>query len=280
MSSGEPAKVRRLSLGSGGRATEITGPDALQLPSSEVCWIDLENPIESDLAILGQRYGFHRLAIEDCLSGRQRPKAEEYDQHLFLVLHEAGKGQGGVVHFSELEVFIGRQFLVTVHREPMPTLETIWKRVFGDPNSGGYESDYILYLLLDAGVDETFEVIDSLSDALLKIENQLVASEDGVELKQLIRLKRSMVAIRHMLTGEREVLTTLLRRTGAPVSARVVPFFRDVYDHIVRAHEQVDIERDLLGNAMEAYLSTVSNRLNVVMKQLTVLSAIFLPPTF
>ena len=261
--------------------TQLTGPEAVAMPTQgEICWIDLENFDDKDLALLQQRFGFHPLAIEDCASRKQRPKIDEYDGHLFVVIHEISLGHSGAPQFEELAVFLDSRFIVTIHRKPIAAIQNSWKRTVEDPKRGDYGADYVFYLILDSLLDESFLVIDHLSDALLKVENQIIGKSDGTELSKLLRLKRAMVSVRRVLSGERDVVTMLLRRQQPIISEKTGPFFRDAYDHVVRAYEQIDIERDLLGNAMDAYMSTISNRLNVVMKQLTILSAIFLPPTF
>ncbi len=278
---------RSLKLQSGTEPEIETGAAALAGPAAvsasgerQAVWIDLSNPTEQDLAQLEQRFSFHPLAIEDCLHRSQRAKIDDYEQYWFAVLYEIRIGPGSAVQFEELSLFAGDNFLVTIQPRPVAAVEGVWKRVVADSRRGDYGVDHVLYLLLDSLVDGSFEVIDQLSDSLSKIEGQILGRRDGSELGKLLKLKRSMVAVRRVLAGERDVVTFLLRRSQNPVSEKAAPFFRDIYDHLIRAYEQIDIERDLLGNAMDAYMSTVSNSLNVVMKQLTILSAIFLPSTF
>ncbi len=275
------ATFRSIKLSSGAEPAMATGEAAVSAPGGgQTVWIDLENPAEADLALLQERFGFHPLAIEDCLQRSQRAKIDDYNQYWFAVLYEIRLGAGTATQFEELSLFTASNFLITIHRKPIGAIEGVWKRVAADSRRGDYGVDHVLYLLFDALVDGSFEVIDQLSDALSKVEAQILGARDGSELGKLLKLKRSMVAVRRVLAGERDVVTFLLRRTQGPVSEKAAPFFRDVYDHLIRAYEQIDVERDLLGNAMDAYMSTVSNSLNVVMKQLTILSAIFLPSTF
>jgi len=272
---------RTMKLVGGAEPIQQTGPEAVAMPAQgETCWIDLEKFDDKDLALLQQRFGFHPLAIEDCAHREQRPKIDEYDEHLFVVVHEIAMGSAGTAQFEELAVFLDSRFIVTIHHKPLAALQNTWKRMAEDPKRGEHGPDYVFYLLLDSLLDESFLAIDHLSDALLSVENQIVGRSDGTELRKLVKLKRQMVAVRRILAGERDVVTILLRRQQPIINEKTAPFFRDAYDHVVRAYEQIDIERDLLGNAMDAYMSTISNRLNVVMKQLTILSAIFLPPTF
>ncbi len=140
--------------------------------------------------------------------------------------------------------------------------------------------DFLYYLIADELVDEVFPLVDLVSDQLEEAESAILKRVDSRQLPDLMRLKRWLIAMRRVLSPERDMLGNLLRRGDARISERTSLYFRDVYDHVVRAYEQIDVERDLLGNAMDAYLSMMSNRSNVIMKQLTVLASIFLPLTF
>jgi magnesium transporter len=167
-----------------------------------------------------------------------------------------------------------------VDREKIGAVDKIWRRALADPHDTFQGADRLLYNVIDSLMDEIFPIIDRLSDSLLEVENSIVRRSDKKELSRLLSLKRAVVALWRVLAAERDVLAMLVRRNNPLISEQHLIYFRDCYDHLVRAYEHIDLERDLLGNAMDAYLSTVSNRLGVIMKQLTILSAIFLPPTF
>jgi len=274
---------RVLKSSDGSPITEHTGPEAVKAPEEgEFCWVDLEGFDDAELNLLQQRFGFHQLAIEDCANRTQRAKVDEYDGHSFIIIHDMTYPPGSAksVQFEELDSFLGERFLVTVHRKPIALLGNVWKQVISNPICAGHGPDYVYYLIADAILDKTFPIIDRFSDELLQIEKDIVERADGRELAGLLKLKRSMVAVRRVLASERDVLASLLRHGNSRIADRNLPYFRDSYDHLVRAYEQIDIERDLLGNAMDAHMSMISNRMNVIMKQLTILSAIFLPPLF
>jgi magnesium transporter len=267
-----------------GNAAEVHEDDAsVRLPSAdEKCWIDVQQFEAEDLMILQQGFGFHPLAIEDCVNTNQRAKVDEYTDNLFIVMHalEPGGASGGTFTTEQLGAFIGERYLVTVHKKPIKQVEAVWHRAVTDAHCGEQGVDFILYLIADALIDDAFPIIDDLSDRLEAIEAEIL---DGVEQSQLIRLlglKRELIAIRRTLAPERDVLGMLVRRGDPRISEKTGFFFRDVYDHVVRAYEQIDVERDLLGNAMEAYISMMENRTNVIMKQLTIFASIFLPLTF
>jgi magnesium transporter len=140
--------------------------------------------------------------------------------------------------------------------------------------------DFLCYLVVDELVDEVFPLIDQVSDQLEEVESAILKRVDSRQLTELMRLKRWLISMRRVLSPERDMLAILLRRGDSRISERTALYFRDVFDHVVRAYEQIDVERDLLGNAMDAYLSMMANRSTIIMKQLTLLASIFLPLTF
>ena len=259
------------------------GPDAVAPPApGEMLWIDLQAFTESDLNLLAQRFGFHPLAIEDCLQPSLRAKLDEYDDYLFIVAHSfAYNGSGNPqVTFGEVDAFVGKNYLVTVHREPVAAVAAVWKRFAAASASPQHGVDFIYYLIIDALVDEIFPVIDQLSDQIEDAEARILRDPRGHDLGKLLAIKRTLIAVRRVLSPEREVLAILLRRVDALIEEKTAFYFRDVYDHLVRAYEEIDVERDLLGNAMDAYHSVVANRANEIVKRLTIVASIFLPLGF
>jgi len=261
----------------------LEGIDSAVPPADgETRWIDLQPPDDAALKLLQQRFGFHPLAIEDCITAIQRAKVDEYGNHLFLVTHSmkvAEHGRRGI-ETGELDAFLGERYLVTVHRDPIPGLDIVWKRASSDATCGVHGMDFIYYLIVDELVDEVFPLVDRVSDQLEEVEGAILKRVDSRQLSQLMRLKRWLISMRRVLSPERDMLATLLRRGDLRISDKTAVYFRDVYDHVVRAYEQIDVERDLLGNAMDAYLSMMANRSTIIMKQLTLLASIFLPLTF
>ena len=262
---------------------KFEGADYAQRPGEdEMCWIDLQLPDETGLRQLQDRFGFHPLAIEDCIKSNQRSKIDEYGDHLFIVTHSMSatdRGRHGI-KTAELDAFLGHRFLITVHPEPIPGLDLVWNRVATDATCGAHGMDFIYYLIVDSFVNEAFPLIDLVSDQLEAVEAAILRRVDYHQLTQLMRLKRYLIAMRRVLSPERDMLSILLRRGDPRISEKTSLYFRDAYDHVVRAYEQIDIERDLLGNAMDAYLSMMANRSTIIMKQLTLLASIFLPLTF
>jgi magnesium transporter len=213
---------------------------------------------------------------------QQRAKAEEYGDHLFIVMHALalGAGNGEALEAEQVAAFLGERYLVTVHRKPIKQLETVWRRAIAHGNSGAEGVDFLLYLIVDAIIDDAFPIIDAISDRLEGIEVEILGRVEQSQLVRLLDLRRQLIAMRRTLAPHRDVVAMLVRRGDPRISDKSALYFRDVYDHVVRAYEEIDTERDLLGNAMEAYISMMENRTNNIMKQLTIFASIFLPLSF
>lgn len=263
--------------------TVSEGDQAVTPPlPGEQCWIDLSDFTADELELLRQRFGFHPLAIEDCASGNHIAKAEEYGDHLFIVLRaiQSTQPDGDQFETRQVAAFLGERHLVTVHREAVKQVDEAWRRAATDAQTDAQGPDFLLYLIVDALVDDAFPIIDDISDRLEAIEAEILDRVDQSQLVRLLGLRRQLATIRRTLAPERDVLAMLVRRGDPRISEKTALYFRDVYDHLVRAYEEIDQERDLLGNAMEAYISMMENRTNNIMKQLTIFASIFLPLTF
>lgn len=245
-------------------------------------WIDLCEQDDAQLALLAERFGFHPLTIEDCAHFDQRPKLESYGDYLFVVLHGFRTISDGppITDPFELHIFLGRDYLITVHSEPIPPLELVWKRVAADDRSLHRGTDFVCYLLADALIDAYFPVLDQISLKVDDIEERVLDSHQDVALSEIFLYKRLLVSLRRILSPQRDVLLLLAKQNDGWVDERTSLYFRDVYDHILILTESVESTRDLLGNALDAYLWHASQRTNEIMKRLTLLSAIFLPLTF
>jgi magnesium transporter len=251
-------------------------------PAGTIRWIDLAGQDEAQMAILAERFGLHPLAVEDCLHLDQRPKLEEYGEYLFLVIHAfiCSKQDATEVDLHELHTFLGDRWLITVHDDVDPSIDEVWKRVAGDAVLGRKGADFIAYLLADTVVDSNFPILDLLSEELEELEDNVVQRPHRDDLQHIFSLKRTLVHMRRVLSPQRDVFAILAKRGDPRIGEKTSLYFRDVYDHLVRIYESIDTGRDLLGNALDAYLSMVANRTNEIMKRLTLLSAIFLPLAF
>ena len=240
-------------------------------------WLDLHSPGEAEFALLRDVFRFHELALEDSEDFHQRPKLEDYDDFVFLVVYGAVPDEDLLV---EVHCFYSERFLVTVHHDDCPAFAELRKRL-GRAHAAR-EPALVLHAVVDALVDSFFPIVSSLDDRFDELEDSIFVHPSDEQLKELFALKRQLVGLRKAVTPQRDLFATLSNEIetlpGMTPEARRA--FRDVYDHLIRISDLVDSYRDLLTGAMDVYLSTVSNRLNVVMKQLTVIATIFLPLTF
>jgi magnesium transporter len=251
--------------------------DLLEEPDALV-WLDLEDPSEQDVQMLERQFSLHPLALEDTLHRGQRAKVEAYEDHYFLVVHAMRLDQGELID-SEVHVFAGRGFLVTVRFPPafdMTSVERRWEKLGALAAEGG---GGLLYTLLDEIVDDYFQIVELLEDESEEVEEAVFSEVPVPDLQErMFLLKKRVVLFRRRVLPLREVLDLIGEEAGL-VTDRLRPYYRDVADHVLRVLEFIDGVRDLLTTGLEAHLSQISNRLNQVMKKLTSWAAIILVPT-
>ncbi|MCX7919258.1 MAG: magnesium/cobalt transporter CorA [bacterium] len=253
---------------------------ALDSPDS-VLWLDLEAPDDMEIDILVQEFDFHPLSIEDCIFPQNRPKLEEFPNYCFIVFHsisydpEPNKG----LSFAELDIFIGKNFIVTVHDEPLRNITTTKARCKEKQDVMKKGPDYLLHLLLDSMVDSYFPIIDQMDEQIDKIEDLVFTSPTTQLLNQIFTLKRNLIAFRKTINPQREIINLLTRRDFPFIQTTTLVYFRDVYDHLFRMVDTIDTYREIISSALEAYLSVTSNQLNSIMKTLTIIATIMMPLT-
>jgi len=254
--------------------TELPHHAARPSAAPGIVWLDVSAPTEDDLAWLARTYDFHPLAIEDCRHFNQRAKAELYDGYLFLSATTTAR-EGGELRAQEMEVFLGSDYLITVHREPLPAIHTVRERCA--PN---VRADFLLYLIIDQMADAYFPLLDEIEDEIDALEDAVLENATQATMQQIFTLKQQLVFLRKMTSPMRDMVNAVAGTRYALIDAPTALYFRDVYDHFTRIYDLVETSRDLLGNALDAYLSIVSNRLNEVMKRLTLFTTVFMPISF
>lgn len=238
-------------------------------------WVDVLDPDVDALAPVASAFGLHPLAVEDCLHFPQRPKLDTYESHAFIVWVLPRLMPDDGVEYQELDVFLGAGFLVTSHREPLHVLE-----------QAGETADcllprgpaWVLHSILDHAVDGVFPALDYVADELDAIEDRLLQRARDIDLHRLYTLKRVLVALYKTVAPERDVVRGMARQTEL-VSQEEYLYFQDIGDHLARVSDSIDTYRDVASGAMDIYLSAVNNRMNEIMKQLTVVATIFMPLT-
>ncbi len=249
-------------------------------------WLDIEDPqgqpggpVE---VLFRDVFGFHPLAIEDALKESNIPKIDDWDRYLYLVFHAIEfDSESHTLHLHELDLFLARNFLVSYHTEPMPIVEKVWKLVERDTvNRLRRRPDHLTYLLLDQGVTDHLIAIEHLDAAIDDAQDEVFDRATPQTLQKIFRIKRSVMRVHRIIGPQREVANKLARDSYPMVGERDRVYFRDLYDGLVRLHDISESVRDLVGGALETYLSVTSNRTNDIMKTLTIVSVLFLPLNF
>jgi magnesium transporter len=241
-----------------------------------VTWYKITDPASPELDELAERYHLHPLHIEDCRHRNQSAKIEEGEGYLFAVLKVMRLMDDGSLHAADLDVFFGQNFVITVEEEACPEIKSIIQEVLQTPIAP-QRSDQVFYRIMDHVVDSYLPILDHFDDSIDALEDEALENPTPDTLSRIFQNKRALAILRRVLVNTRDV-TGHLQRTESPYIARDMwPFLRDVYDHVARNLDLVEMMRDLLSGALDVYLSSVANRTNQVMKVLTVLSTIALP---
>lgn len=243
-------------------------------------WVDVTDPTEDDFQLLEEQFGFHPLAMEDARKQNQRAKMDEYEGYLFITMRgyspDAEDPTDEEAARQEVDVFLGPNYLVTIHRGTCTAITETRRRWEQRPGRMPSEPAFLLYVLLDAVVDGYFPVMDILDDAIDRIEDHAFLPSASFDIAPALDLKRRLLVLRQTLAPMRDLTNALLRADLELIPVATRPYFQDVYDHTLRLLEQVDLHRDILGTALEAQIAQTGNRLNQVMKTLTSISAILM----
>ncbi len=250
---------------------------------SVTVWLDLRDPDHEDLAVLRDEFGLHPMAIEDAVFERERPKLDRYHSHLFLTMYAARLDSAtGELATSELAAFVTPQALITVRKDDGLDIGKVVERWDASPDLARCGVGYLLYGLLDYIVDGHFETVQSLDDAVDDLEDDLFADTPrNVRVqRRSFELRKSLVLLRRVVIPMREVVNAVMRRDLHVVGEELMPYYQDVYDHVLRAAEWTDTLRDLVTTILETNLTIQGNRMNIITKKVTSWAAIIAVPTF
>ncbi|MGD9145810.1 MAG: magnesium/cobalt transporter CorA [Anaerolineae bacterium] len=246
-------------------------------------WVDFdgESP-EVCEPILRQAFGFHPLAVDDALQESHVPKIDDWDTYLYVVLHGVTLDGAEQVALDtlELDIFLGTNYLVTHRTRHMTAVDRLWTACQRDERHLKKGATYLLYALADELVADYMPVVERFDEAIDQVEDQIFSTPTPSLLEQIFALKRALVHLRRIIAPQREVLNKLGRGDYATIHAEDRVYFRDVYDHLVRLHDITESLRELVSGALDTYLSVVSNRMNDVMRTLTVITTLFMPMSF
>jgi magnesium transporter len=255
-----------------------------------ISWINLIGLESSTVNALAKAYRIHPLTVEDILDTNQRPKAEEFDDYLFISLksirrknpvHSPPRNGEEEIEYEQISIVLKEDTVITFQEKPGDSFDGLRKRIKNDAGrirrSG---ADYLAYALVDAVVDEYFLVQDMVGDEIEGLEDRAEDENDKNFLPDIQRIRQTLFSLRRSIWPLRECVSRLLHSDSTLIQADLSPFLHDLLDHVVQAAETVDSYRELIAGIMEVNLSTVSNRMNKIMKVLTIISTIFIPLTF
>jgi len=247
---------------------------------ASVTWINVSGLQDVDLLQkLGNHFGLHPLALEDVLNVGQRPKMEDYEDHYFIVMKDVRLE----THFQpeQVSLFLGKGWIITLQETVGDPFEPVRERIRkGKGRLRKMGADYLAYALMDALVDGAFPILEKLGERIEGLELELVERPSQKTLHEIHRLKRELLYLRRSAWPQREVINALQREESQLVRPETRVYLRDCYDHTIQILDMVETYRDLTAGMIEVYLSSVSNRMNEIMKVLTVLASIFIPLTF
>ena len=252
--------------------------------SGTVVWMDVSAPSKDDFGLIAEEFGLNPLAVEDAMGARQRPKVDHYSDHLFLSLYDVELDrETGELAPAELAVFAAERYLITVRKDahfPIADVVTRWDE---SKHLAGAGTGYLLWGLLDVVVDRHVRTVQDLDDDIDDLEDMLFDDDGGRDSREIQRrsfaLRKSLVTLRRVVLPTREVVNTLMRRDVGVMSDALIPYYQDVYDHVLRVADWTDSLRDLVSTILETNLTIQGNRMNEIMKAVTSWAAIAAVPT-
>lgn len=247
-------------------------------------WVDFTSETPDVCEPILKGFGFHPLAIEDALQQTHSPKVDDWGDYLYVALNYmhllSENGQGWDTEVDEVDIFFSQTYVITHHDYPVPAIDDTWAACFRDPRNLQQGADHLFYKIADNMVASYMPIVEKIDEAIDQIEDQVFDRPSSKTLERLFALKRVLLAMRRILLPQREVLNKLARDDYSVIDPHDRVFFRDIYDHLVRLHDVNESLRDLVGGALDTYLSVINNRMNDVMKTLTVITTLFMPISF
>jgi magnesium transporter len=282
-------------IGKGAFMTDATFdqlPELLEHTSTkdDMLWVELFEPPgntmrERQLKEIEQTlrdvFCFHPLAVDDALSESHVPKIDDWGTYLYIVLHAvAFDPSHDDIDTRELDVFLGRNYIVTYHHDEIPALEREWNSLTQDQRHMKFGTDYLLYHLCDAIASDYLPCMDAIDDVVDRIQDGVFENPSSSLIGRVLRLKRAVLNLRRILSPQREVLNKLARDEYKVIDPKERVYYRDVYDHFVRLVDLNESSRDIIAGTLDTYLSVTANRTNAVMKTLTIVTMLFIPLSF
>ena len=250
--------------------------DQLCAIDGTLVWVSARSPDPDTIEIMRREFDLHPLVVEDLERRGQRPKLDAYEAQHVIVAYEVTEAERGL---SEIHLFIGPGWLVTVSWDATPLLDGLRNQFVAGKGLGGGGVGELLYAVLDAVVDSYFPEVDRLSDRIGVLEDRVLDGDaDRASLREVLVVKRRLLDLRRILGPMRDVANQLLRRDLDVIEPATVPYYQDLYDHVVRVIDQLDVFRDLLAAVLDTRMTVASNSLNAIMKRLTAFTVVLMVP--
>lgn len=281
-----PARLLLMRYDAHGQVEEqaLATPDALAAPAADatgVTWLHLQGqPDAAQLRSLGERFGLHPLALEDVLHREARAKVEAFDGQQFVVLSRVHRDVGGEFCTDQVGFFLGANYVISINQGPEDVFEPVRTRIRADGKIRTRGADYLLYSLIDIVVDGAFVLLEELGDRLETLEDEILDDPSAEARNQIHCAKRELMQMRRAWWPQREVIAALMRNEEHGLSDTTRLYLRDCYDHCVIVIDFVETYREMTASLLDTYLSAVTQRMNDIMKALTIIATIFLPLTF
>ncbi|WP_396601519.1 magnesium/cobalt transporter CorA [Algibacter sp. R77976] len=251
--------------------------------TDSVTWINLNGLNHVDqIEALGEHYDIHPLVLEDIVNIAQRPKIDEYDDSIFVSLKMLYYDDAQQIVSEQVSLILGKNYVLTFQESEGDVFDTVRDRLrHAKGRVRTMKADYLLYVLMDAIVDHYFSVIEVLGDKIEDFETAIFAGDVDDDISQKIQnLKREILRVRRAIFPLREVINRIEKNESSLIQKRTITYFRDIYDHLIQVSENIDIYREMIWSLMDMYMTTISNKMNEVMKVLTIMASIFIPLTF
>jgi magnesium transporter len=243
-------------------------------------WVNVNGIEINTLQKIGEIFSIHPLVIEDIVNTDQRPKCEEYDENIYTVLKMINISTDEV-EFEQLSIVFGKNYVITIQEQEGDIYEPIRERIqLSKGEIRKNESDYLAYALIDSTVDHYFKFLEDLGEEIEELEEEIVGSPKMSTMRQVHALKLELIMLRRVIWPLREAIGALLRSDNKLISKKTKIYLRDVYDHVIYTIDQIETYRDIVSGMLDIYLSSLSNKINEVMKVLTVITTIFMPLSF
>lgn len=248
----------------------------------DLLWIDIYDVGNEELHYIANLFNFHPLAIEDCLHVSPRAKVDDYEDYYFFVFHALryNEESDNEITTLELNVFLGKNYIVTIHKSPMSTIGRIAAACLRSKDYMNQGTDYLLYHIADGITDEYFPILDRISVRIDELEDEIFYHEVEKITEEFLALKRTIILIRRVILPQKRIFANLNGRLSFEIREENIPFFIDLVDHLERIVDSTETFRDLVNGAMDTYFSIVTAKTTEIMRVLTIISTIMMPLTF